>query len=227
MGLRYSCLVVDHDDTSVSSTRDIHYPAHVEALAALRPGRDAIGFEGWMRKNFEPGLLGYLQGELGLSQAELEENYAVWRRHTGARAAAFFPGFLGLLAEFRERGGVVAVASHSESPMIIRDYLAAGERGPAGEIFLPDAVFGWSDDPELRKPAPFPVLATMERYRITREKVLVLDDLKPGADMAAAAGVACAAAGWGHDIPEIRDAMRASCLAYFATVAEFRDFLLG
>jgi len=228
--LRFRCLVVDHDDTAVASTEAIHYPAHVEALRRLRPGRAPIGFEGWMRKNFEPGFLNYLVGELGFSPDDLALSFEVWRSFTAARVPPFFPGFLSLLAEYRRRGGLVVVASHSEEAMIRRDYLAgsAAPGGPApAEPFLPDAIYGWVDDSSLRKPAPYPVLAAIERFRITRDDVLVLDDLKPGVDMAAAAGVACAAAGWGYDVPEIRDAMRACCPWYFGSVSDFAGFLLG
>jgi hypothetical protein len=35
------------------------------------------------------------------------------------------------------------------------------------------------------------------------------------------------AAGWGHDIAEIRAAMRKACLRYRATVEEFAGFLLA
>jgi beta-phosphoglucomutase-like phosphatase (HAD superfamily) len=221
----YSCLVIDHDDTSVASTRAIHYPAHVEALRRLRPGREPIAFEGWLRKNFDPGLMAYLVGELGFTPEELAENHAVWRGFTGARAPEFFPGFLALLAEFRSRGGLVVVASHSEPAMIERDYRAAAAGGAGA--FLPDAVYGWSAEPEFRKPSPYPVLDAMARFGLEPGQVLVLDDLKPGFDMSAAAGVDCAGAGWGYDIPEIRDAMRDSCRWYFETVGDFARFLLG
>jgi phosphoglycolate phosphatase/pyrophosphatase PpaX len=55
----------------------------------------------------------------------------------------------------------------------------------------------------------------------------VLDDLKPGADMAAAAGADFAAAGWGHSIPPIREAMRGLCRYYLESVGELRALLLG
>ena len=40
------------------------------------------------------------------------------------------------------------------------------------------------------------------------------------------AGVDAAAAGWSHDIPSIRDFMKRTCVAYFATVPEFAEFIL-
>ena len=35
--LRYRCLVLDHDDTTVDSTRAVNYPQFLEALARYRP----------------------------------------------------------------------------------------------------------------------------------------------------------------------------------------------
>jgi len=217
--LRYRCLVIDHDDTAVMSTPLVHYPAHVEAMRRLRPGTVPVRLDGWMLKNFDPGLLGYLVGELGLNDEELAENYRIWREFTGAAIPSFFPGILGILQEFKSRGGYLVVASHSEVPMIERDYRAAA----AG--VAPDLVFGWDQDPRKRKPSAYPVTEAMRRLRLARSEVLVLDDLKPGADMAEAAGVAFAAAGWGHAIPEIKSAMLAKSAFYLSTTGELA-FLL-
>ena len=35
MGLRYKCLVLDHDDTVVNSTATVHYPCFVEYMENL------------------------------------------------------------------------------------------------------------------------------------------------------------------------------------------------
>jgi beta-phosphoglucomutase-like phosphatase (HAD superfamily) len=220
MGLRYRCLAVDHDDTSVMSTPILHYPAHVEALRRLRPGLEPIGLEGWLAKNFDPGLMAYLQGELGMDEAELRQNYLIWREYTSSRVSEFFPGLLAVFAEYRRRGGALVVVSHSAVDTIERDYRAAGTA-------VPDLVFGWDDDPERRKPHPFPLLETLKRFGLEKEEALVLDDLKPGADMADAAGVDFAAAGWGHSIPEIREAMRGRCRYYLERVEELRALLYG
>ena len=53
----------------------------------------------------------------------------------------------------------------------------------------------------------------------------MLDDLKPGYDMALACSVRFAAAGWANDIPEIERFMRRSCDLYFKTVPELRAHL--
>jgi phosphoglycolate phosphatase-like HAD superfamily hydrolase len=222
MALRYRCLVVDHDDTSVMSTPGIHYPAHVEALRRLRPGREPIGLEGWLAKNFEPGLIGYLRGELGFDDGELAEAYAVWRSYTGAAVPDFFPGLLEIYAEFKAGGGRLAVVSHSEAEMIERDYRAAGK---LGEAAMPDLVFGWTDEPALRKPAPYPLQEILRRLGLAPRDLLVLDDLKPGADMAASLGVDFAAAGWGHSIDSIKEGMEPLCRWYLDEVEELRPLL--
>ena len=48
---------------------------------------------------------------------------------------------------------------------------------------------------------------------------MVVDDLKPGYDMAHAAGVPFAAACWAYDVPEIRQFMEANCALSFTDPA--------
>ena len=65
----------------------------------------------------------------------------------------------------------------------------------------------------------------MRRYNLRPEELLMVEDLKPGYDMARAAGVSFAAAGWAYDVPEIEAFMRKNCDFYFKTVQEFGSFL--
>jgi phosphoglycolate phosphatase/pyrophosphatase PpaX len=53
----------------------------------------------------------------------------------------------------------------------------------------------------------------------------VVDDLKPGFDMARAAGIDFAAAGWGYDVPEIEDFMRRHSDFYLKTTEELKELL--
>ena len=53
----------------------------------------------------------------------------------------------------------------------------------------------------------------------------MIDDLKPGYDMAEKTGVDFAAAGWANDIAKIEKFMRDNCSNYFKTVKELSDFL--
>ena len=129
-----------------------------------------------------------------------------------------YPGIRALLEEQRQRGGIITVVSHSFTENILRDYRENG-------LPEPDLVFGWEYPPEQRKPEPWPLYRIMERFGLKAEEMLVVDDLKPGYDMAAAAGVPFAAAGWANDIPEIEGFMRENTPRYFKTVAELKDYL--
>lgn len=222
MSLRYACLILDHDDTAVDSTATVHYPAHVEAMRVLRPGLQPVDLEGWFLKNFHPGVMPYLEKELGLDPQELATEYEIWRSFTTRHTPSFFPGILETLREYRRLGGKIAVVSHSEPDVILKHYRDAGH-----EPLLPDLVFGWETDEAKRKPNPWPVRETLRRLAQPAEQVLILDDLKPGVLMARAAGVAVAGAGWAHRIPQIREYMESSCLAYFESVGSFREFILG
>ena len=55
--------------------------------------------------------------------------------------------------------------------------------------------------------------------------MLVVDDLKPGYDMARGAGVHFAAAGWAYRVPEIEEFMRKNCDCYLTEVGELRELL--
>ena len=54
----------------------------------------------------------------------------------------------------------------------------------------------------------------------------MLDDLKPGYDMARAASVPFAAAGWANDVPQIENFMRKNCGLYFKKIQDFGRWLL-
>jgi beta-phosphoglucomutase-like phosphatase (HAD superfamily) len=220
MELRYRCILIDHDDTAVDSTSAIHYPAHLDALRALRPQRTPPTREEWLVLNFH-GIMEYLVGELGLTTEEQTIEFEIWRKWTTSTVPPFFPGFLELLGEYRDRGGKVAVISHSEADVIEAHYKAA-----AGS-FLPDLVFGWDHDPARRKPSPWPVNEALRAFGCPPEAALIVDDLKPGVLMAEATGVAFAAAGWSHRVAEIELYMREHCIAYCSRVEDLRGLLLG
>ena len=65
----------------------------------------------------------------------------------------------------------------------------------------------------------------MRRFSLDRSELLVIDDLKPGYDMAAACGVDFAAVGWSNDIPQIERFLRANCRLYFKTVRQLAAYL--
>ncbi|PIE90876.1 MAG: hydrolase [Acidobacteria bacterium] len=223
--MKYRCLILDHDDTAVDSTAEIHHPAHVEVMKQLRPGQEPASLDEWFRKNFNPGIMVYLKEELGFNEEEIQIEYGIWREFTLNKTPHFFPGFLDLVREFKNRGGIVTVVSHSEREMIQRHYEMTEE--PGREALIPDSIFGWTMVPEERKPHPFPVHCILEEFNLSPEDVLVVDDLKPGVDMAKAADVAVAAAGWSHQIPEIVHFMKKNCHVYCSSIGELGEYLFN
>lgn len=220
--MRYRCLILDHDDTAIDSTREVHHPAHLRSMEVLRPGVEPVDLETWFRKNFDPGITAYLENELGFSPEEMEVENRIWREFNLRGTSRFFPGFLEGLARYQDLGGRFVVSSHSESPVIRAHYRA----GLNGTNLQPELVFGWDLGPEKRKPHPYAIHETLRRLDLQPEEVLVVDDLKPGVDMARTAGVDAAAAGWCHNIPTIRSFMRRECVATFETVKEFAEYIL-
>ena len=97
----------------------------------------------------------------------------------------------------------------------------------ANRLPEPDLVFGWEYPPEQRKPSPWPLQQIMSTWGFRPEELLVVDDLKPGYDMAKAVGVPFAAAGWANDIEKIETFMRANCGLYFKKVEELYQFLFA
>lgn len=67
----------------------------------------------------------------------------------------------------------------------------------------------------------------MKRFNLDNNEMLVLDDLKPGLDMARSCNVAFAGAGWSHVIPEIENYIINKSDYYFSTVELFKKFILS
>ena len=76
--MRFQCLVMDHDDTTVNSTATIHFPSFLAYLAQVRPGL-SYTLDDYFRKNFDPGVMALFTGELGFSEEELEGEFRFWQ----------------------------------------------------------------------------------------------------------------------------------------------------
>ena len=222
MKLRYRCLVLDHDDTVVESSESVHYPAYLEVMRRLRPNLKPLSLQGWLLKNFDPGISSYFVDELAMNDDEFAEELRIWREYSTRANPPFFPGMINFLEEYQNAGGRLSIISHSEKEIIERNY-----RNRTDGKIIPDVVFGWDLEEGQRKPNPWPVLKTLELLSVERRDVLVVDDLKPAVLMARAAGVSIAAAGWGHDIPAIRHYMETNADTYLRSVDELRELVLG
>ena len=55
----------------------------------------------------------------------------------------------------------------------------------------------------------------------------MVDDLKPGLDMARDAGIDFAAAGWAYELPEIQSYMKKHSDYYLETVKELENVVFG
>jgi beta-phosphoglucomutase-like phosphatase (HAD superfamily) len=220
--MRFRALVLDHDDTAVDSTRHIHFPAYLDVMSRLRPRTKLLDLDGFFQRNFHPGYLEYLRDELGMSDDEVDEEYRIWRTYTATGVPEFYPGMLEFLQEFIGRRGYLVVVSHSAADTIERDYRHADHDGVS-----PHLIYGWNQEPHKRKPAPFPVEDACRRLHVSKEEVLVVDDLKPGVVMARRAEVAVGGAGWGHNVPEIREYMQNACDYYFDRVEELSQLVLS
>ena len=215
--MRYKCLVFDHDDTVVNSTATIHHPCFVEYLDLYFPGR-TCSLEEYFLKNFDPGFIPMCKDEYGMSDEELEGEALFWRNYVKDHIPDAYPGIRQIMERQKAEGGLLCVISHSYDDNIRRDYAANG-------LPEPDAIFGWEQPPERRKPEPWPLQELMRRFDLNPHELLMIDDLKPGYDMASACGVDFAGVGWSNDIPEIEAFMRANCSMYFKTVDELAAFL--
>ena len=215
--MKYPCLVVDHDDTVVDSTATVHYPCFVQYCAAFVPGYRCT-LEHYFIKNFDPGVVSFFRDDVGLSEAQMKHEQAYWNDYVQTHVPKVYPGMAEILWAHKRRGGKLCVISHSYGPNILRDYRANG-------LPEPDLVYGWEYPPEQRKPSPWPLKQIMDRFGFSPEELLMLDDLKPGYDMARSLGVRFAAAGWANDIPIIERFMRKSCDLYFKTVPELAVYL--
>ena len=210
--LKFKCLILDHDDTVVNSTGCIHYPSFIEYLKIKRPERvKDYTMELFIEKNFIPGIVSLFADELSLTDAEMHEEQLFWERFVETRIPTAYAGMREILERFRAEGGIIAVVSHSMTRYIERDY-------KENSLPAPDAIYGWDLPRDKRKPSPFAIEDLCKKYNLTPSDIIVVDDLKPGFDMARAGGVYFAAAGWAYNVPLIKDFMQQHSDVYLSEV---------
>lgn len=219
MKLKFPCLVLDHDDTTVNSTATVHYPSFVEYMGKYFP-HIQMTLREYFEYNFDPGVVRMFLDICGMTEEQMKHEEDFWKEYAREHAAEAYPGIREILLRQRELGGKICVVSHSFTENILRDYRV-------NNLPAPDMIFGWESPPEERKPAVYPLEQIMKAFGFRPEELLVVDDLKPGYDMAKAAGVPFAAAGWANDIPSIERFMRENCGLYFKTVKELDRYLFS
>lgn len=215
--MRYRCLIFDHDDTTVNSTATIHHPCFVHFLEEYYPGR-FCSLEEYFLKNYDPGFIPMCREEYGMDDRMIEIEGQYWRDYVRSRVPDAYPGIREIMEQQKAEGGMTAVISHSFRDNILRDYLA-------NSLPTPNLVFGWEMPAEKRKPNAWPLQEVLRQLDLRPEEALMIDDLKPGYDMAQACGVPFAAAGWSNNIQMIETFMRSNCNLYFKHVSDLADYL--
>ena len=219
--MKYKCLILDHDDTVVNSTATIHYPCFMQYMRERYPHlADNYTLESYFVKNFHPGVISLFRDEIGMSEEEMAEEERYWADYVEGHIPTAFDGIREILCRFVAEGGMIIVDSHSLTRYIERDW-------KENKLPMPTHIYGWDIPKAHRKPSPFTVLDALKRFSLKKEEVLVVDDLKPGYDMAKGAGVDFAAAGWAYDVPEIEDFMRENCDYYLKSISDLRELLFG
>lgn len=218
--MRYKCLVLDHDDTVVASEATVNYPCFLLALDRFRPGEymELDDFTSWC---FDPGFAGLLRKKYHFSDQEMEDEFQMWLDYAKDKIPPAYPSIRQIVLEQKKQGGLVCVVSHSGRYNILRDYKAHFG-------IEPDLVFSWEAPEEQRKPHPYPLEKIMDTYGLAPKDLLMVDDLKPGYDMAKTVGIDFAYAAWGRkNVPKITQFMQKYCDFSFETPEQLYQFQFG
>ena len=216
--LKYSCLVLDHDETVVQSEKTIGFPCFCQTLRRLRPGR-TITLDEYVRGCHELGFVDMCRQWFDFTDDEMQEESRDWMEYAKVHVPDPFPGIEQIIQRQKREGGLLCVVSHSSSRNISRDY--AAHFG-----LQPDMIYGCDYPKEQQKPNSYPLQDLMERYGLKPEELLVVDDMKLACQMAQPVNVAVAFAAWGKtEFPEIAREMRALCKYSFETTEELYRFL--
>lgn len=218
--LRYPCLILDHDDTVVQSEATINYPYFCYILDQFRPGA-TITLEEYLYGCFHPGFAGMCREKYQFTDQELLDEYKGWKDYVRANTPALYPGMDRIIHRQKEAGGMIFVVSHSSQETIQRDYLTHFS-------ILPDGIYGWELPDHQRKPNPYPLEHIMQTYGFTKEQMLVVDDLKPGWQMANRMGISIAFAAWCKEpVPQIVEEMTKLCDFTFHSPEKLEEFLFN
>jgi beta-phosphoglucomutase-like phosphatase (HAD superfamily) len=130
---------------------------------------------------------------------------------------------LPLLQEFREKGGIIVVVSHSEEDIIQSHY----EKQSEIPGFIPDRIIGWTGEPEKQKPYTWPIDEVVKQFHLNKKEILVVDDLRPGIKMANRAGVDSVGVGWSHNLPIIKEGIIGECTYFLDSVQELYNLIFS
>ena len=217
--MKYKILALDHDDTVVDSTRTIHFPSLIETLNVLRPDY-RLSMEEYVEYCFEPGFYSFCYDILHFSEEEMNYQVDHWYSVVKSRIPKVFDGMKRIITKFKENGGKICVVSYSHKDYILRDYAANG-------LPLPDAVYGFEQPPEKRKPNVWPLVDMMGVFNVEPSEIIMVDDMKQGLEMAKKAGVDFVGVGWANDVKSVEEVMRSLSDYYCKTTEELESILFS
>ena len=216
--LRIKCLVLDHDDTVVKSTPEVNFPAFLKSLSDLRDGM-TMSYEQFVAYNFQPGFYELCSDILHYTPEEIKYQEKIWQDAAAKTIPDVYEGLPEVLRKFASNGGKICVSSHSVRKTILRDYRAA-------DLPDPDLIYDWACPEGKRKPDPYALQEIMRILKLQPKELLMVDDLKPGYDMAKAVGVPFACAGWSdNQIPMVREYMQKYCDYYLNKTSDLETIL--
>jgi phosphoglycolate phosphatase/pyrophosphatase PpaX len=216
--LKYPCLILDHDDTVVQSEATINYPYFCYILSQFRPG-ETISLQEYIHACCHQGFARMCRERYHFTDAEMAQEYEGWKTYIKEHAPSPYPGIDRIIQRQKAEGGILCVVSHSGAENIVRDYTT-------NFGILPDEIYGWDLPEEQRKPNPYPLESIMQKYNLSPNQLLVVDDMKPAYDMAQKVGVEVAFAKWSKtEQPDICKQMSQLCAYTFENTLELENFL--
>ncbi|MCQ2426817.1 MAG: HAD hydrolase-like protein [Clostridia bacterium] len=215
----YKILALDHDDTTVHSTPEVNWPAFQETLSLLRPDV-RYSYDEFMELCYEPGFDDLCRKILKFNEDEMVIEVNTWQKYVKSTVPSPVEGLKSIIEKQFGAGGKICVVSHSYAANIERDWkIHFG--------CVPDVIYAWDDNPLKRKPSPWPLEDMAARFGCSTSDILVVDDLKPGYDMAMAAGSAFAFAGWAAAAASTKKTMRRLAVHYLETPENLEDILFN
>ena len=151
-------------------------------------------------------------------EQEMKTELEIWQKYVLRTIPHAYERIGDIIRRQRDEGGLVCVVSHSFADNIRRDYKANFD-------FVPDEIYGWEYPKEQRKPDPFPLNDIMRKHGLKKEDLVMIDDLKPGYDMAKKAGVDFIGALWPRFSKQIENFMRENCEVCCDSVDKLEDLL--
>ena len=226
MAIKYKAIMLDHDDTTVDSTPTINYMSYVNFCNKVmkdKPWYKMMNIQEWYQLMWVNGYDDHIENVMKLNKEEQDLEYNMWKSYISDKHPKFFPGFHEMLVEYKKRGGIIAIVSHSDETAIRRHY--AEYEG--GEKIEPDVVYGYvRGKPELNKPNVYPVEDLKKKYNLKNEEICVIDDLASGLIMGNRAGIDAIGVLYGEGHESVADEIRKISQYVFDTVQELADFLL-